>query len=77
MSRTIVLRVSQRAHSRTIALAVAIEIDGHTIAIPNAHASTLNRAGVPIDVDTARKLLASLKSDIKSLSVDVPLWDER
>jgi len=74
MSRTIVLRASQRANSRTIALTVAMEIDGHTIAIPNAHASTPNRIGVPIDVDTARKLLTSLTREIRSLSVSEPLW---
>jgi hypothetical protein len=77
MTRSIVLRATQRANSRTIALTVAIEIDGHTIAIPNAHASTSNRAGVPIDVDTARKLLASLTSEIRSLTVDAPLWADR
>lgn len=77
MSRTIVLRASQRANSRTIDLTAAIEIDGHAIAIPNAHARTTNRAGVPIDVETARKLLTSLMSEIKSLTVTEPLWADR
>lgn len=77
MSRTIVVRISQRANSRTIECTVAMEIDGHTIAIPNAHARTTNRAGVPIDPVTARKLLISLMREIRSFSVDLPLWADR
>jgi hypothetical protein len=77
MSQTVVLRVSQRANSRTIECTAVIEIDGHTIAIPNAHARTANRVGVLIDVVTARKLLISLMSEIRSLTVQPELWADR
>jgi hypothetical protein len=77
MSRTIVLRVSQRANSHRISLSVALEIDGHLIQIPSAHASATNNIGCVLDEIAARRVLAAARSDVRNWVVAPTLWGDR
>jgi len=77
MSRTIVLRATQRANSHRITLSVALEIEGHLIHIPSAHASAVNTIGCVLDETAARRVLAAATKDVRNWHVAPTLWSER
>lgn len=64
--RTCVLRVSQRANSRTITILASLEVDGHAIPNSMVSATATNVAMGMFDQASTRMLAKALRSAISS-----------
>ena len=75
--RTIVLRVSQRANSRTITVTACLEVDGHVIPNARMNAAAMTGPGGTLDQTTIGTLVRAAKSALMErakLGVAGELW---
>jgi hypothetical protein len=77
MSRTIVLRISQRPRLNRLSLQAILEINGHHAQQANKIASVVNPTPEALGPEAMIKVIVAVQDEIRAWSPLLPLWDER
>lgn len=77
MSRTIVLRISQRPRLNRLSLQAILEINGHQAQQASKIASVVNPTPELLGPDAITRVIVAVQAEVRAWSPLLPLWEER